>query len=119
VRYFKGYVSISDERDVPVLLHIRNARAISFRQLCELLLLEGVEKLGRVINWRVSRLKRHGLIQRFEQDRFRGQPVFAITPLGLPHRFEEAIKKITAAVCCIGCRHTHVGVSPIADGVNP
>jgi hypothetical protein len=49
VRYFKGYVSISDERDVPVLLHIRNARAISFRQLCELLLLEGVEKLGRVI----------------------------------------------------------------------
>jgi hypothetical protein len=83
VRYFKGYVSISDERDVPVLLHIRNARAISFRQLCELLLLEGVEKLGRVINWRVSRLERHGLIQRFEQDRFRGQPVFAITPLGL------------------------------------
>src|ERR1700722_2067701 len=37
--------------------------------------------------------------------------------IGLPHRFEEAIKKITAAVCCIGCRHTHVGVSPAADGV--
>ena len=37
--------------------------------------------------------------------------------IGLPHRFEEAIKKITAAVCCIGCRHTHVGVSPIADEV--
>jgi hypothetical protein len=38
--------------------------------------------------------------------------------IGLPHRFEEAIRKITAAVCCIGCRHTHVGVSPIADGVS-
>ena len=25
---------------------------------------------------------------------------------------------ITAAVCCIGCRHTHVGVSPVADGVS-
>jgi hypothetical protein len=37
--------------------------------------------------------------------------------IGLPHRFENAIKRITAAVCCIGCRHTHVGVSPIADGV--
>ena len=37
--------------------------------------------------------------------------------IGLPHRFKEGIKKITAAVCCIGCRHTHVGVSPIADGV--
>lgn len=34
----------------------------------------------------------------------------------LPHRFDDAIKKITAAVCCIGCRHTHVGVSPGADG---
>jgi Replication-relaxation len=83
MRYFKGYVSISDERDVPVLLHIRNARAISFCQLCELLLLEGVEKVRRVVNWRVSRLERHGLVQRFEQDRFRGQPVFAITPMGL------------------------------------
>jgi hypothetical protein len=37
--------------------------------------------------------------------------------IGLPHRFEEAIKKITAAVCCIGCPHTHIGVSPAAAGV--
>jgi hypothetical protein len=37
--------------------------------------------------------------------------------IGLPHRFEKAIKKITAAVCCIGCRHTHVGVSPVVNGV--
>jgi len=83
VRYFKGYVSISDERDVPVLLHIRNARAISFHQLCELLLLERSEKVRKVIHWRVSRLERHGLIRRFDHDRFRGQPVFAITPSGL------------------------------------
>ena len=31
----------------------------------------------------------------------------AISP---PERFETAIRKITGAVCCIGCRHTHVGV---------
>ena len=37
--------------------------------------------------------------------------------IGLPHRFDDAIKKITAAVCCIGCRHSHVGVPPGADGV--
>jgi len=32
----------------------------------------------------------------------------------LPHPppFEEAIRKTTAAVCCVGCKHTHVGVSP-------
>jgi hypothetical protein len=23
---------------------------------------------------------------------------------------------LTAAVCCIGCRHTHVGVPPKTDG---
>jgi hypothetical protein len=28
----------------------------------------------------------------------------------LPPPFEEAIRKITAAVCCVGCKHTHVGV---------
>lgn len=28
----------------------------------------------------------------------------------LPARFDEAIRKVTGAVCCVGCRHTHVGV---------
>jgi hypothetical protein len=32
-----------------------------------------------------------------------------------PERFDEAIRNITAAVCCIGCRHTHVGVSPTVE----
>ena len=31
----------------------------------------------------------------------------------LPHRFEAAIKKITGAVCCIGCRHTHIAFAPL------
>jgi hypothetical protein len=33
--------------------------------------------------------------------------------LSLPQRFEEAIGKITAAVCCVGCKHTHVGIPPV------
>ena len=33
--------------------------------------------------------------------------------MGLPDQFEEAIRRLTAAVCCIGCRHTHVGVPPL------
>jgi hypothetical protein len=32
--------------------------------------------------------------------------------LPLPPLFEEAIKKTTAAACCVGCKHTHVGVPP-------
>ena len=34
-----------------------------------------------------------------------------------PSHFEGAIRKLTSAVCCIGCRHTHVAIPPISDGV--
>jgi hypothetical protein len=83
MRYFKGYISISDERDVPVLLHLRNARAVSFNQICDLLALDGIERVRRSVHWRLSRLVQNGLIQRFDEDRFLGQPVFAITSNGL------------------------------------
>ena len=33
--------------------------------------------------------------------------------LPLPPPFEEAIRKTTAVACCIGCKHTHVGVPPM------
>lgn len=83
MRYSKGFIAISDERDVPVLLRIRNARAISFNQLCDLLALEEVETLRRSVHWRVSRLKAVGLIDRLDGDRYFGQPVFTITSVGL------------------------------------
>ena len=33
--------------------------------------------------------------------------------LTYPPSFEEAIRKTTAAACCVGCKHTHVGVPPV------
>ena len=39
--------------------------------------------------------------------------------LPLPQRFEEAVRKVTSAVCCIGCKHSHVGVPPAAEGLRP
>jgi hypothetical protein len=39
--------------------------------------------------------------------------------LHLPQRFEEAIRKVTAAVCCVGCKHSHAGVPPVAGGLRP
>jgi hypothetical protein len=33
--------------------------------------------------------------------------------LTFPPSFEEAIRKTTAAACCVGCKHTHVGVPPV------
>jgi hypothetical protein len=49
-------------------------------------------------------------------------PIFydrAGEPVALPQRFEDAIRKITAAVCCVGCKHTHVGVPALATGEIP
>lgn len=34
----------------------------------------------------------------------------------LPQQFEAAARKLTAQVCCVGCVHTHVGVSPVTVG---
>ena len=59
---------------------------------------------------------------REEHRTLRGQlaPIFYTRsgePMELPRLFEEAIRKITSAVCCIGCKHTHIGVPPQADEV--
>jgi hypothetical protein len=34
----------------------------------------------------------------------------------LPQTFEAAITKLTACVCCLGCKHSHVGRPPSATG---
>ena len=52
---------------------------------------------------------------------FRGQlaPIFynrSGEMARLPDRFEDAIRKITGAVCCVGCKHTHLGVPPAGLG---
>jgi hypothetical protein len=54
---------------------------------------------------------------REEHRTLRGQlaPIFytrAGEAMEMPQRFEEAVRKITAAVCCIGCKHTHIGIPP-------
>jgi hypothetical protein len=36
--------------------------------------------------------------------------------LKLPEAFGPAIRNITVCVCCIGCKHSHVGVPPGAAG---
>jgi hypothetical protein len=39
--------------------------------------------------------------------------------LHLPQRFEDAIGGVTAAVCCVGCKHSHVGMPPVAEELRP
>jgi hypothetical protein len=45
-------------------------------------------------------------------------PVFSTEAgemLNLPDRFVEATRKITGAVACLGCKHTHIAVAPASD----
>jgi hypothetical protein len=83
VRYYKGYIALSDTCDVPVLLHIRNSRAITFDQLRDMLAYEMMEAIVRSLRWRVTRLEKVGLIERFNGQRFLGKPVYGITQQGL------------------------------------
>jgi hypothetical protein len=58
VRYYKGHIALSEARDVPVLLQVRNARAVCFDQLCELLSLQILPELPRSLRWRLARLEK-------------------------------------------------------------
>ena len=83
MRYYKGYIALSDTCDVPVLLHVRNSRAICFDQLCELLSHEMLAAIVRSLRWRVTRLEKVGLVARLNGQRFLGKPVYGITQPGL------------------------------------
>jgi len=83
MRYYKGYISLSNTSDVPVLLHIRNARALSFIQLRDLLSFDLVGEISRSLRWRVARLEKAGLIKRLEGYRHIGTPLYGVTRVGL------------------------------------
>jgi len=68
---------------VPAMLHIRNARAICFDQLCALLSIDGITASSRSIRWRVARIEKAGLIAKFSGQQHLSKPVLGITPLGL------------------------------------
>ena len=83
MRHRKGQISISEARDIPILLLVRDARAIRSRQLYENLLLTGLEGNRRTVCWRLSRLIHCGLIAPLRRLDFIGETVYAITRTGL------------------------------------
>ena len=83
MRYSRGYIALSDASDVPVLLHIRNARAICFDQLRDLILFDCAGVAVNSLRWRIARMEKAGVIQRFQEVRHLGKPVYGITPAGV------------------------------------
>jgi hypothetical protein len=83
MRYYKGHIAVSETRDVPILLHVRNARAICFDQLCDLISHEIPTERSRSLRWRLARLERAGLIARLAGQQHLPKPVFGIAQQGL------------------------------------
>ncbi len=83
MRYRKGHVAISDTRDVPVLLAVRNARATTMSQLIEELRYAGLETNHRSTYWRLNRLVTSGYLEQIEHGISVADPVYAITNSGL------------------------------------
>jgi hypothetical protein len=77
------YIRYNEERDLPMLLAIRNASFISHGQMFDQLVARGSEASRRAFNWRIQRLVKAGVVMKMPpQLPYRG-PVYAITRSGL------------------------------------
>ena len=83
MRYAKGTFSISESRDIPLLLQVRNSRFITHRQLLEFMQLAGVEYSRESFNWRVKRLLSANCISVCESHFGSSGLVYRITRPGL------------------------------------
>jgi hypothetical protein len=77
------YIQFNWERDLPLMLAVRNATFISHRQLSEQIRAGGIETGRRSFNWRIERLVRAGLADKLPPQPPYVGPVYTITRAGL------------------------------------
>jgi len=83
MRYAKGTFSISESRDIPLLIQVRNSRFITHHQLFEFMRLAGIEYSRESFNWRVNRLVSANCMSACEGSFGNGSVVYRITRPGL------------------------------------
>lgn len=83
MRYCKGSFVISLDRDVPLLVHVRNCKFVSHQQLFELLRQDGVGSTRGAYNWRVQRLLKRRYLEKVNSVCWQGCPVYSIARDGL------------------------------------
>ncbi|HTF66056.1 MAG TPA: hypothetical protein VK638_25555 [Edaphobacter sp.] len=84
MRYVKGSIAINERFDLPLLLHVRDARYISQRQLIALLQYGDTDLARKRLAWRVDRLVQAGYLGTLEQRVF-GQKIHSIARKGLQY----------------------------------
>ena len=83
MRYRKGSIALHEKRDIPILLTIRNARAVTLSQLIGELFHLGRESSLRGTYWRIDRLVSAGLLVKLRLSTTIGEPAYALTGAGL------------------------------------
>ena len=83
MRFAKGTYSISPERDIPILLAVRNSKFITHTQIFDLMFLSGREYSRDSFNWRMKRLRRGQFITACQGNFGRGEAVYRIMQCGL------------------------------------
>jgi hypothetical protein len=83
MRYAKNSLVINAERDIPLLLQVRNSRFISHQQLFELMQYQGIHRSRSSFNWRTRRLIDSGYLSICASRSGAGSPVYRITKEGL------------------------------------
>lgn len=83
MRYAKGSLVISRERDIPLLRQVRNSKFITHAQLFEFMRLGGFDHDRDSFNWRVRRLTKWGHIDVCCEVHGAGSAVYRITKAGI------------------------------------
>ena len=83
MRYASGTLAISETRDVPLLLQIRNCRFVTHEQLYELMSLASYEHSRNSFNWRIRRLFQANFVSVCQGSFGRGVLVYTISRQGL------------------------------------
>src|SRR5438270_2870098 len=83
MRYAKNSVVINSERDVPLLLQVRNSRFVSHEQLFEFMQYRGVDDRRSSFNWRTRRLINSGQLSVCDSSSGTGSAIYRITKQGL------------------------------------
>jgi hypothetical protein len=83
MRYAKGSLVLSTERDVPLLRQIRNSKFVSHSQLFEYMKLGGYDRSRNSFNWRLKRLVDSGTVSISPKVFGAGSAVYQITKVGI------------------------------------
>jgi hypothetical protein len=83
MRYAKGSLVLSTERDVPLLRQVRNSKFVSHTQLFEYMKLGGYDHSRNSYNWRLKRLVDSGTVSILPKVFGAGSAVYQITKLGI------------------------------------